>query len=64
MKLYECPRNTIIRVVGTDDVFHFFHIDGAYSYCEDIQGNPVHLAAWTEVEKDSWKEALDKLEKM
>lgn len=64
MKLYECPTNTIVRVKDSGEVLHFFHIDGMYSYCEDVQGNPVHLAAWTDVVIDSWKVALDKLEKM
>ena len=63
MKLYECPRNTIVRVVGTEECYYFQHIDGAYSYCKDMQGNIVHLAAWTDVEKDSWENDLNRLEK-
>lgn len=52
MKLYDVPRNTRIVVTDGDDkyFYHFHHIDGAYSYCKDDDGNVVHLAAWTEVE--------------
>ena len=51
MKLYEVPRNTLVRTIG-DQSFEvlFDHIDGMYSYCTDKEGNVVHLAAWTEVE--------------
>lgn len=48
MKLYDVPQNTdIILPDGTELRFH--HIDGMYSYCTDVEGNVVHLAAWTEV---------------
>lgn len=50
MKLYEAPRNVRVKVVGEDFEVTFHHIDGAYSYCKDDEGNTVHLAAWTEVE--------------
>jgi hypothetical protein len=63
MKLYNVPRNSLIRVIGKEvitpptnkvtsgaDVFRFSHIDGMYSYCVDEHGDVVHLAAWTEVE--------------
>jgi hypothetical protein len=29
---------------------NFHHLDGAYSYCEDDEGNAIHLATWTRVE--------------
>ena len=48
MKLYEVPRNTQILAFGQQ--YMFFNIDGMFSYCEDMQGNPVHLNASTEVE--------------
>ena len=48
MKLYDVPRNTRIKVGDLE--LNFKHIDGAYSLCHDKDGNPVHLAAWTEVE--------------
>jgi len=48
MKLYEVPRKSYIRL--DDDTFFFDHVDGMYSYCLDMKGNVVHLAAWAEVE--------------
>lgn len=62
MKLYEVPRNTMVRVVREDitppaapllpngTVVKFHNVDGMYSYCTDQAGDPVHLAAWAEVE--------------
>lgn len=62
MKLYECPRNTWVRVVQADRVppgapaaetgmiVKFRNIDGMYSYCATKDGDIVYLAAWTEVE--------------
>ena len=62
MKLYEVPPNSKIRVLGEGmvppsapaihkgDVLNFHHIDGMYSYCENQDGDVVHLAAFTEVE--------------
>ena len=35
---------------NTDDILEFEHIDGMYSLCYDKDRNPVHIAAWTEVE--------------
>jgi hypothetical protein len=35
--------------VDTGEEFNFDHIDGAYSYCTDDEGNVVHLTAWEEV---------------
>jgi hypothetical protein len=37
----QCPR--------TEAVFYFDHIDGMYSYCLDMFGDTIHLAAWTDV---------------
>lgn len=62
MKLYEVPRNSVVRVVSDNrnppcsitteegEVIKFHHIDGMYSYCHNKKGEVVHLAAWTEVE--------------
>lgn len=63
MKLYEVPRNSYIRIVdphaevpvgafglNAGEVIKFGHIDGMYSYCKSLEGNTVHLKAWTEVE--------------
>jgi hypothetical protein len=61
-KLYDVPRNSKIRILSEakvppshrdfeeNEVLNFKHIDGAYSYCLDKDNQPVHLAAWTEVE--------------
>ncbi len=62
-KLYELHRNTYFKLVGesatpqagaegTQEATYLLkHIDGMYSYCLDNNGQPVHLAAWSEVEK-------------
>lgn len=50
MKLFNVPRNTRIKIVGEETELNFHHIDGAYSYCKDDEGNVWHIAAWTEVE--------------
>jgi len=55
MKLYECPRNVLVRSLETEEgdeplEFKFHHVDGMYSYCTLENGEVVHLAAWTEVE--------------
>lgn len=62
MKLYEVPRNSIIRVVGgvfgppgapevdQGEVVQFYHVDGMYSYCKNEYGDIVHVPAWQEVE--------------
>jgi hypothetical protein len=62
MKLYECPCNTIVRVVSAeapppggrphnkDEIINFHHLDGMYSFCTNQKGEIVHLKAWTEVE--------------
>lgn len=33
----------------TGEIFHFFHIDGMYSYCANNKGEVVHLPAWANV---------------
>ena len=63
MKLYEVPKGSKIIVIDKDpkipvegidiirgDVLTFHHIDGMYSLCTNIAGEPVHLVAWAEVE--------------
>lgn len=63
MELYNVPRNSKIRIVGTPEnpppahrqfkegeILNFHHIDGMYSYCTDKDGHVVHLTAWQEVE--------------
>jgi hypothetical protein len=65
-ELYNVPRDSYVRIVDEEIklppanystitlrkgvVVHFDHIDGMYSYCTDIFGNVIHLAAWTLVE--------------
>ena len=63
-KLYEMPRKVNVRIMDENvkvppgayplskgDVIHFDHVDGMYSYCTLPNGELVHLAAWTEVER-------------
>lgn len=62
MKLYKVPCGSTIRVISdiavplaapiikANDVIRFHHIDGIYSFCNDMDGKPVHLVAWAEVE--------------
>lgn len=61
MKLYNVPRNSLVRPVTNttappnareipaNEIVKFHHIDGMYSYCTDSNGNKVHLPAWQEV---------------
>ena len=49
MKLYEVPRKSWVILEETGEQYFFDHIDGMYSFCKDMSGNVVHLAAWTEV---------------
>jgi|TARA_Y100000310_G_scaffold92432_1_gene90082 hypothetical protein len=63
MKLYDLQPHLKIRIIDKDvktplgslkqntgDVLDFEHVDGMYSLCYDKDRNPVHIAAWTEVE--------------
>jgi len=58
IKLYEAPSDVMIRVLdeeykkanGKYLEVKFHHLDGAYSYCTDKDGNAVSLAGWTSVE--------------
>lgn len=53
MELYNVPNNTKIRLkdgLFSEDILLFHHIDGMYSYCTDMSGGVIHLAAWTEVD--------------
>jgi hypothetical protein len=47
MKLYEVPRNSIVRT--KDYEFYFFHIDGMFSLCKDKKGQVFHLLSTTDV---------------
>ena len=61
MKFYNIPQFSRIRVIGDakvppgarcadeNEIFKFHHLDGMYSYCTDVNGDPVYLPAWQEV---------------
>lgn len=60
MKLYECQRNDIIKLMEKpsvpiesnelEELLIFDHVDGMYSYCRNLNTKVVvHPAAWTEV---------------
>ena len=48
MKLYNVPQYSIIAI--DNERFKFYRIDGAYSYCETIKGDLVHISANADVE--------------
>ncbi len=62
-KLYELPRNTYFKLLEEPtvppdapectqgDIYFLKHIDGMYSYCLDNNKQPVHLPAWSLVER-------------
>ena len=60
MKLYDVPRNSMIRLLTKptiplasqepDEILKFSHCDGMYSYCINSDGTVVHPAAFSEVE--------------
>ena len=47
--LYSVKPKSYIQMPNTGHVFYFDHIDGMYSYCLDMFGDTIHLAAWTDV---------------
>jgi hypothetical protein len=47
-KLYELPRDTIIRL--ENQLFLFKRIDGMYSICIDTKGNIIHIKCYADVE--------------
>lgn len=54
-KLYDVPRDSYIKLAPIynvdleEKVFHFHHVDGMYSFCEDISGYIIHLPAYADV---------------
>ncbi len=63
MKLYDVPRKSYVKIIDDNiklpvdnflkkeySIVFFDHLDGMYSYCNDVENNIIHLAAWTEVE--------------
>jgi hypothetical protein len=53
MKLYDIPRHSKIMCELSDgsSFLMFDHLDGMYSFCMSENGNVVHLAGRTELEK-------------
>jgi hypothetical protein len=51
VKLYNVPRNSKVRYIheNMEYLIDFKHIDGMYSLSY-LDGKPIHLAAWEEVE--------------
>ena len=47
--LYSVKPKSYIQMPNTGAVFYFDHIDGMYSYCLDMFGDTIHLAAWVDV---------------
>jgi hypothetical protein len=47
MKLYKVDRYSLISI--DNERFKFYRIDGMFSYCEDMKGNPVHIHCCAEV---------------
>lgn len=50
MLLYEVPRNTWVKIEDIEEPILYHHADGAYSYCTLVNGDIIHINAWTEVE--------------
>lgn len=47
--LIDIPRNTKVKIFG--NWYKFYHIDGMYSYCEDLESNVVHWKFNTPIEE-------------
>ncbi len=46
-ELYKVEPHTYVEAYN--ELFYFSHIDGMYSFCKNMAGDVVHLAAWTKV---------------
>lgn len=59
-KLYDVPRNSYIKFANSEnnEVYHFHHVDGMYSFCLNKNGEVVHIQAFADVEVVS-KEEFD-----
>ena len=62
VKLYDVPRGSVVTICSMDSSdlpIHFDHIDGAYSYCWELNEsrNLMHLPAWQDV--FVWKKKND-----
>jgi hypothetical protein len=47
--LYSVKPKSYIQMPNTGAVFYFDHLDGMYSYCLDMFGDPIQLVAWIDV---------------
>ena len=47
--LYSVKPKNYIQLPTSEVVYYFDHIDGLFSYCLDMFGDTIHLAAWTDV---------------
>lgn len=74
MKLYEAPLQSYLKIIDDDiitapvsypvnnnSIVYFEFPDGIFSLCKDINGNNIHLAAWTKVKKSNKKEFENQL---
>lgn len=48
-KLYEAKPRSYVQLPLCKSVLFFDHIDGSFSYCLNMFGEAVHLAAWESV---------------
>ncbi len=49
MKLYECKKGDIVKVVDTGDFLILQHVDGEYSYCLTLEGKVYMPSSSVEV---------------
>jgi len=48
--LYDVTPKSYIQL-SDGEVLFFDHLDGMYSFCLDLAGNVIHLAAWSDVQQ-------------
>ena len=47
--LYQLPRGCYFKLDTSSFILKLHHLDGAYSYCSDLQGNIHHIAGYCPV---------------
>ena len=47
--LYQLPRGCYFKLDNSSFILKLHHLDGAYSYCSDLQGNIHHIAGYSTV---------------
>ena len=47
--LYQLPRGCYFKLDTSSFILKLHHLDGAYSYCSDLQGNIHHIAGYATV---------------